>query len=407
MRSWKANYAALLIAETLAMIGFGLSFPVIPLFLEEDLGITDPVTLKAWVGIISTSTSVTLAIFAPIWGHLSDIFNRRVMLLRAMFGGAIIISLMTFANSPWQLLVLRSIMGCLTGTVAAATVIVATISPPSQMAFTLGILTTGVAVGNSLGPMFGGIISDFLGHRVNFFSTGLVLALAGFIVLKWVDSDRKSVTNEGTSAEGTKKKLTLLPNFRPIMTSPILITIMLVSVCINTSGTVASPMLPLFIKELALQVSDEVRYIGSSTGIVLGVGSATSALAAVLVGRYSLKLGYWRTLVICILASAVFTVPQIFVTNMQQLTVFRALSSFMIGGAAPVISALIVISSERQLHGTIFGIHSAVTFAGQAIGPLIGTITSILNYRAAFFAAAIILFLSALAIFLRRKKYSQ
>ena len=169
MKSWKANYIALLIAETLAMMGFGLSFPVIPLFLEEDIGITDPVKLKAWVGLIQSSAAITLAIFAPIWGHLADIFSRRAMLLRAMFGGAIVISLMTFVNSPWQFLVLRSIQGCLTGTVAAATVLVAAISPASQVAFALGLLTTGIAVGNSLGPLVGGVISDFLGYRVAFF----------------------------------------------------------------------------------------------------------------------------------------------------------------------------------------------------------------------------------------------
>ena len=52
MRSYRASYIALLIAETLAIMGFGLSFPVIPLFLEEDIGISDPVKLKVWVGLI-------------------------------------------------------------------------------------------------------------------------------------------------------------------------------------------------------------------------------------------------------------------------------------------------------------------------------------------------------------------
>jgi DHA1 family multidrug resistance protein-like MFS transporter len=123
MKSWKTSFTALLIAETLAMIGFGLSLPVIPLFLEEEIGITDPVKLKVWVGLIQSSAAVTLAIFAPIWGRLADVYSRRAMLLRAMFGGTLVFSLMAFVNSPWQLLVLRSLQGCLTGTVAAATVL--------------------------------------------------------------------------------------------------------------------------------------------------------------------------------------------------------------------------------------------------------------------------------------------
>ena len=403
MKSWKVSFVALLIAETLAMVGFGLSFPVIPLFLEEDLGITDPVSLKAWAGIISTSTSVTLAIFAPIWGHLSDIFNRRIMLLRAMFGGAIIISLMTFTNSPWQLLVLRSIMGCLTGTIAAASVMVANLSPVTQVAFTLGLLTTGIATGNSIGPLIGGLISDFFGPRVTFFSTGLVLAMSGFVVLKWVEKDNSA--SPDSSTDKSKKKFTLFPNFRPILVSPALVTIMLVSVCLNTSGSIASPMLPLFLKELALNLSETPMFIGSSTGIVLGVGSATAALAAVLMGKFAIRIGYWKTMLICVTAGAIITIPQIFVINMYQLTALRAFSSFFIGGTTPVISALIVISSEKRLHGTIFGIHSSVTFIGAALGPMIGTLTSMINYRAAFLASAIILFLCVWAILGRRNLY--
>ena len=403
MRSWKANYTALLIAQTLAIIGFGLSFPVIPLFLEDDLGITDPVRLRAWVGIITTSTSFTLALFAPIWGHLSDIFNRRIMLLRAMFGGAIVISLMTFVTSPWQLLLLRSLMGCLTGTVAAATVIVANISPAAQVAFTLGMLTTVVSIGNSLGPLFGGLISDFFGPRITFLSTGFFLAAAGFIVLKWVDKD--NVTAHESGSEKQKKKFSLFPSFRPIMVSPVLMTIMLVSLSLNTSSSAAAPMLPLFLRELALNVTDEPMFIGSSTGIVLGVGSATSALAAVLVGKFALRFGYWKTLIFCVLAGAIITVPQIFVMNMMQLTLLRALSSFFIGGTAPVISALIVVSFEKRLHGTIFGINSSVNFLGQASGPLIGTMASMLNFRMAFFASAVIMFF-ALGIILWRRKYN-
>ena len=406
MRSWKANFIALLIAETLAMVGFGLSSPVLPLFLEEDLGITDPVRLKAWVGIISTAASFTLAVFAPIWGHLSDIFNRRVMLLRAMFGGACIITLMTFANSPWQLLVLKTIQGCLTGTVAAATVIVANISPVAQMAFCLGLLTTGISVGNSLGPLLGGIIADFLGYRITFLSTGIVLALGGFIVLKFVDKDNGGVQNipAAENNEKAKKKFKLFPSFGPIFASPVLFTIMLVSLSINTASSIASPMLPLFLKELALRVSGEALFIGSSTGIVLGVGSATSALAAVLVGKYSMRLGYWRTLLICVTAGAIMTVPQIFVINMQQLTILRAFSSFFIGGTSPVISALIVVTCEKKSQGAIFGINSAMAFIGSALGPLIGTAAAMISYRTSFLVSASIIFLCVFAVLKRREK---
>ena len=398
MKSYRANYAALLIAETLAMIGFGLSSPVIPLFLEEDIGISDPVKLNAWVGFIQSAAYITLAVFAPIWGHLADRYSRRAMLIRAMFGGGIVISLMTFVNSPWQLLVLKAIQGSLTGTVAAATVLTASITPAAQLAFALGLLQTMIQVGNSLGPLIGGVISDFFGYRAAFFSTGLTLGLAALIVFKWVDKDVPP------AAETKPSRLSLFPDMRPVAASPLLITIMLVTVGINMAVNAASPMLPLFLKSLASSASETPVHIASSSGIVLGVGAAFTALAAALVGKFSSAIGYWKTLFFCLCAGAILTLPQVFVTNMVQLTVLRAASSFFTGGAVPVINAIIAVSADRKHQGTVFGINAAAASAGCALGPMIGSAAAMLSYRAVFLASTLILGLSAAETQRRRRQ---
>ncbi|MDR3138421.1 MAG: MFS transporter [Treponema sp.] len=411
-KSWKLNYIAILIAETLAIAGFALSMPVIPLFLEDDIGIRDPKTLKLWVGAIQSLAAITLAIFAPIWGHLADLYSRRMMLLRAMFGGAVVISLMVFVQSPWQLLVLRAIQGCLTGTVAAATVLTAGIAPAAQVALALGLLQTGIAVGNSIGPLIGGVLSDFLGHRIAFLSTGLVLALAGFIILKWVEDDTMPVKKERAPAKkpwspAGRGSLSFLPDIKPIISSPVLATLMFVTFTTQAANTTATPMLPLFLKELALRGAEGgSQYIASATGIVLGVGAASTALAAVLVGKYSTYFGYWKTLVFCLSAGAVFIIPQAFVTNMIQLTVFRAISSFFIGGTAPVLNAIIAISAEKKHHGGIYGFNSSISSAGGALGPMIGSAAAMINYRAVFLATAFILALSSWGTIRRLDKFA-
>jgi DHA1 family multidrug resistance protein-like MFS transporter len=384
MKSWKTTYAAILIAETMAIGGFSLSMPVIPWFLEEDIGVRDPQTLKIWVGAVQSLPAVMLAVFAPIWGHLADVFSRRMMLLRAMFGGAVIVSLMYFVQSPWQLLLLRSVQGCFTGTIAAATVLTAGIAPASQVAFALGLLQTGVAVGNSVGPLIGGVISDFLGHRIAFLSTGFVLAVAGFIILRGVEDDVHHTPPE------PGKKFRFLPDVKPILRSPVLITLMTASFTLQASNTIASPMLPLFLKELALQNpgGGVPQYLGSAAGLVLGIGAASTALAAVLVGKYSSRFGYWKTLIVCLFAGAFFTIPQAFVSSMAQLAVFRAVASFFIGGASPVLNAIIAVSADKEHQGSVYGFNSSVSSAGGALGPMIGSAVSMLNYRAVFLAAA-------------------
>jgi DHA1 family multidrug resistance protein-like MFS transporter len=394
-KSWKSNYIAILSAETLAMAGFALSMPVVPLFLAEDMGIEDPAALKMWVGLIQSCAGVALAVFAPIWGHLGDVFSKRMMLMRAMLGGAVAISLMAFVQSPWQLLVLRTLQGCLTGTIAAATVLTAGIAPAAQVALALGLLQTGVAVGNSIGPLIGGVLSDFMGHRFAFLSTAVVLVIAGLIVLKWVKDDD---SHPPVRKKGERRGF--IPDFRPILRSPMLISLMITTFVIQAANSIAGPMLPLFLREL---VADG-RYIGSATGIVLGAGAGATAVAAVVTGKYSARIGYWRTLAFCLGAGAILTIPQAFVTNMVQLTVFRALASFCLGGATPVLNAIIAVSAEKKYLGSIYGFNSSIASAGGALGPIIGSMVAMISYRMVFLATALLLGLSALGTILRRKQ---
>ncbi|GHU84112.1 MFS transporter [Spirochaetia bacterium] len=434
--AWKTSFAAILIAETLAMAGFALSMPVIPLFLQDDIGIADQRTLKLWVGVIQSAAAVTLAIFAPIWGHLADVYSRRMMLLRAMFGGAVIVSLMALVQSPWQLLALRAIQGCLTGTIAAATVLTAGIAPAAKIALALGLLQTGIATGNSIGPLIGGVVSDFLGHRLAFLSTGVVLALAGVIVLKWVEDDHHPRKKPGGVSTGhapirskndrtasprpvtvagrppaKRARNSIFPDIKPILASPVLVIMMMVTFILHAANSIAAPMLPLFLKELALKslppaggLAGSPQYIGSSTGIVLGVGAAAGAIAAAVVGKYSTKFGYWRTLIFCLTAGAILTVPQAFVANMTQLAIFRALSSFFVGGSMPVLNAIIATSTEKEHQGSVYGFNSSVSSAGGALGPMIGSAVAMVNYRAVFLATALFLGAAAWGTIRRRQK---
>jgi MFS family permease len=89
---------------------------------------------------------------------------------------------------------------------------------------------------------------------------------------------------------------------------------------------------------------------------------------------------------------------------MFQLAFLRAISSFFIGGAAPVINAIIAVSSEKKHQGVVYGINSSVGAAGNALGPLIGSATAMLSYRLSFLTTGIILGLAAWQTARRRKQ---
>ena len=184
-RHWKTQYRALLVAEGLAMAAFGTSMPIIPLYIQ-DLGVSDAAQITWWAGLISSTAAVALAVFAPIWGLFSDRYGKRLMLIRAMAAGCVVVGLMCLVTNPWQLLFLRTLQGALTGTVAAATVLMAALVPMESAGMALGMLTTAVFVGNSAGPMLGGLVADLFGRRMTFLATAVLLALALAIILKFV-----------------------------------------------------------------------------------------------------------------------------------------------------------------------------------------------------------------------------
>jgi DHA1 family multidrug resistance protein-like MFS transporter len=392
---WKKTLWAVWAAELLAIAGFGTSTPIIPFYLQ-DLGIHDPVRISFFTGLIAALPSLMLAFFAPIWGSLADSFGRKPMLLRAMLGGAVILFLQGVVRDPWQLLVLRTLQGCVTGTVAAATVLVASISPKEEAGGSLGLLQMAIFLGSSLGPMFGGAVSDLFGHRVNFFATSVLLLAAGIIVWRLVDDDFVR------PAERRSLLKSMLPDFSPLARNKALWALLAVVAADQIAGSITAPFLPLFIQN----ITPSAALVSSMTGLILGLGALASAGAAAALGKVSYRIGYRRTLVICMVAAAAFTLPQAFVRSPFQLLVLRILSCFFIGGDMPAVNALIAQRAERGRQGSVYGLSSSVASGSNALGPAIGTAIAAgsQNYGAVFFATAGILAAAgaSIAAFLRR-----
>jgi DHA1 family multidrug resistance protein-like MFS transporter len=393
---WKRTFWAILAAEFLALAGFNTSIPIVPFFLEDDLGVTDPVALKLWVGACQAIVSITLMVFAPIWGRLADTRGKRLMLVRATFGGALVLALMGIVTRPWQLFALRGMQGMLTGTVAAATVLVAAITPQKQAGWALGLLQTGVFAGQSIGPAIGGVLSDLFGHRVNFAVSAVFLVAAGIIVLRFIPRDRP--TSQATGAFWRR----LLPDFTPLARNRELTAVLVVSGIVQAATSVVGPILPLFIQSM----TPDATGVASTTGLILGVTSVAAALAAAGVGRVSWRIGTERTLHLCLWGACLLVVPQAFSRTPLQLLVFRTVGAVFLGGTMPAINALIALRTDRDHQGSVFGLSSSINSAGWALGPMIGASVAIgAGYPLVFLITAAGLALTAVAsqVLVRRR----
>src|SRR5438046_1523300 len=105
-------------------------------------------------GLKGAGESATTAAPAAISNALSpaDRYGRNPMLVSAMIGGGITVLLTGFARGPIDLVVLRFLQGASSGTVAAATALVATGTPRRQVGWALGILSSSIALAGAMGP---------------------------------------------------------------------------------------------------------------------------------------------------------------------------------------------------------------------------------------------------------------
>lgn len=372
----------------LATAGFSTSTPIVPFYLQ-DLGVSDPLRLKLLTGLVQALPSLALAFFSPIWGSIADNYGRKPMLLRAMFGGTVVMLLMGMVTAPWQLVVLKTIQGCITGTVAAATILVASIAPREEAGYGLGLLQMAIFLGSSLGPLIGGVIADLFGRRVNFFATSFLLLAAGIIITRFVDDPFTPPLNRKSIARS------LLPDFRPLTQSRVLVSLLAVIAADQISGSIANPFLPLFIQK----ISADASHVGSTTGVILGLGAMASALAAVTIGKVSYRLGYKRSLVICMVGASIFLIPQAFARSPLQLLLLRIASCFFVGGNLPSVNALLAQRVEPGKQGSIYGLSSSIASSSNALGPVIGaSIAMSAGYGAAFLATAGILAAAGIAI---------
>ena len=393
-RPWRRTLYAVAAGEFLAVAGFTTSIPITPFFLQ-DLGVTDPDRLKLMTGLVQALPSISLVFFSPIWGGIADNYGRKPMLMRAMFGGALVMLLMGMVTAPWQLVVLKTIQGCITGTIAAATIMVASIAPREEVGYGLGLLQMAIFLGASIGPLIGGLIADLFGRRATFFGTSFLLLAAGVLIA------RLAVDSFTPPAERKSILASMLPDFRPLARSRAMWSLMAVIAADQIAGSVVGPFLPLYIQK----ISSEAAHIGTTTGVIIGLGAVASALAAIIVGRFSYRLGYRRVLIVCMTGAALFIIPQGFVRTPLQLLFLRIASCFFVGGNLPSVNALIAQRIESGKQGSIYGISSSIASGSNALGPVLGaSIALVGGYGPVFLTTAGIMATAGIAItaFVRR-----
>jgi DHA1 family multidrug resistance protein-like MFS transporter len=356
-RYWVRSLAAAWLAQLLSMVAFSFVMPFIPFYIRS-LGVTSEKAVAMWAGLAITGSGMMMAVFAPVWGVVSDRYGRKSMVQRAMFGGAVVMSVMGLSSNVYQLVGLRALQGMLTGTMSATVALVSSITPRRRLGFSLGMMQMAVFAGSAIGPWLGGIASDRFGYRLPFALTGLLLFVAGAVVLFLVFEDFKPAPVAEKGGVGLSEVLAL-PGFKNLL--------LLVSLT-SFGFVVFVPTFPLFVEHLMHAKTN----VASMTGMIESVASVMAGLSAVTIGRIGDRFGHRRLLVSCTTLSGIFSTLAAFVRSIPELVGFRIVFGFAAGGTSPVMNAIIAEAVPVAGFGRAYGLTTAAGSIGWGLGPLVG-----------------------------------
>ncbi|MCL6593744.1 MAG: MFS transporter [Alicyclobacillus sp.] len=343
------------------MMAFTSTAPFLALYLEQ-IGVRNPAAVDIWAGLLQSANFVMMAIVSPLWGALGDRKGRKLMVLRTTFAVAVFFALMGLAQNVWELLVTRVLQGAFAGFSATAVSLVASITPEKRLGFALGWLQSSAMIGSLVGPLAGGLVSDWVhSYRAVFFLTAALGLVAFLLALFGVHEVRQP-------AGDPRRKPGLLGQFAAVRALKPLRVMFVVLFLAQFSVMSIQPVLPVFVEELAGHDSHLAMY----SGLVFAATGLAGLVASPLLGQRSDRWGYRRTLTITLLGAGLCYLPQAFAPNLWVLMLARFGLGLFVGGIIPTANAWIGRMTPPEQRGQVYGFTSSATFLGSFAGPLSG-----------------------------------
>ena len=384
--SWRKTLYIMVFCQVITSVGFSSIFPFLPLYVKS-LGSATALGTEVLSGLVFSSQALTMMIASPIWGALADRWGRKLMVERAMFGGALLLGLMAFVRSAEELVLLRAIQGMITGTIGAANALVASVVPRERSGFAMGLLQVGLAAGVGLGPIIGGAVADAFGYRAAFYVTSALLAAAGIIVAIGVRENFVAPAKTGSRKPGFWKE------WRHILTAPGVVGTYALRFMDSLSRMAFIPILPLFALELIAQASQ----VNSFTGLVIGSASAAAAVFAVFFGRLGDRTGHRPIVIACAFGGFGSFLLQAWVGSGWQFLLLHLVAGIAHGGIVTGVTALLARYTQCGEEGAVYGLDNSINSGARALAPMIGvSIAMWLGLRAVFGAISLLYLTAAL-----------
>lgn len=381
---WRRNLVVLCVAQFIAMIGMSGVFPFLPLYVRE-LGVTDPDEAKFWSGMVFAGVYISAVIMIPIWGSLGDKYGRKFMTVRAIFGLALSVVLMAFAQDVYQLFFLRVLQGTMSGMIASSLSFVSANTPENKSGYAIGWLQSSIAAGQVFGPFFGGLMADFVGIRYVFLLVGLLCALAAILVM--VSLQEKEFIRRKDKMYG------IIWNIKFIFRDKVFFKLMTLIVLVQMGVQFTIPIFTYFVEEKGAPED----LLATVTGILFGVIAVFNIIFSPKWGRRNDSKIWQKTLKISAAISAFMYLLHILVPNFYFLIPIRAVIGIFYAALIPTLYSALSKRTIPQQKGGIMGLASGANLLGSLISFLFaGVISSVFGMDTNFIISFVLLIIVAL-----------
>lgn len=375
------------ITIVLDSMGIGIIMPVMPDLIRE-VGRVDLSEAALWGGTLTAVFAINQFLFSPIIGGMSDTYGRRPILLVALFVMAIDYLVMGFAHVLWLLFLGRFVGGITAATQSTASAYMADISTKQDKAKNFGLLGAAFGVGFILGPIVGGLLSEY-GSRAPFFAAAAIAfanMLFGYFVLPETvtDATRRKFEWKRANPFGAFKQMKKLPGIVPMLLVFLLLSI----------AFFVYPAIWAFFGRA--QFDWDARMVGMSLAAYgLGIVIVQGLLIRPILVRFGEKATALFGMCMHLLT---FTAYQ-FMTETWHVFAFMPISVFS-AVAVPALQGLMSNSVADNAQGELQGAMGSLTALATIISPLLMTqvFSYFTNDKAPFYLPSAPFLLSALSV---------
>lgn len=353
------RFSLVFISLTLVIdsMGFGLIMPVLPDLITEVSGRSIG-QAAVWGGIIVAAFAGMRFLCGPLLGSLSDRFGRRPILVGSMTLLAINYAIMAVAGSLWMLLIGRVIGGMTSASQTTGTAFISDISNSDTKAKRFGLVGASLGVGFVLGPILGGLLSEF-GTRAPFIAAAVLAgfnALFGLMILpeSLKPENRRAFSWRRSNPLGALRSVTRLKGTGAILTF---------SFAFSFAGMAYAVIWPFW-------GAEAFGWSPRMISFTLGVYGVSLVIMQGLVIRPVLDwLGETRTVIVATAASLIAFLVLPFLQNGWVVVGFIPLGAFATI-ATPALTAQLSARTSKNAQGELQGVLGSLYALAMVFAPL-------------------------------------